>query len=194
MVSFRAVRVVELRREIILRRMSRKENAVIELHADVTERVVFEAILYPHRSLGRRGYLILWAGTALIMGAYAITFLFIGAWPIFGFIGAEWLLFWYLFSRHFRGDRRAERLRLFADRLIVERIDAKGRLRSFSLQPYWLQVILARAADADNALYLRSHGKEMEIGSFLSEPERRDFASELTRALKRQRDGGYVDA
>lgn len=55
-------------------------------------------------------------------------------------------------------------------------------------------MVLARAADADNALYLRSHGQEMEIGSFLSEPERRDFAGELTRALKRQRDGGYVDA
>lgn len=119
MVGFRAVSVVELRREIILRRISRKENAVIELGADVTERVVFEAILYPYRSLGRRGYLILGAGTALIMGAYAITFLFIGAWPIFGFIGAEWLLFWYLFSRHFRGDRRAERLRLFASALLV---------------------------------------------------------------------------
>lgn len=161
---------------------------------DAADIAVFEAILYPHRSLGRRGYLILGSGTALIMGAYAVTFLFLGAWPIFGFIGAEWLLFWYLFSRHFRGDRRAERLRLFADRLIVERIDAKGQLRVFSLQPYWLQVILARATDIDNALYLRSHGKEIEIGSFLSESERRDLAGELIRVLKRHHDGGYVDA
>ncbi|MDY0872078.1 DUF2244 domain-containing protein [Dongia rigui] len=152
---------------------------------------IFEAILYPHRSLGRRGYIILGAGTALIMGAYAMTFLIIGAWPIFGFIGAEWLLFWYLFSRHFRGDRRAERLRLFQDRLVVERIDAKGRFQAFSLQPYWLQVVLARAADVDNALYLRSHGKQIEIGAFLSEPERRDFAGELTRILDRHRDGAY---
>lgn len=164
------------------------EPSADQPHSDLA---VFEAILYPHRSLGRRGYLILGLGTALIMGAYALTFLLIGAWPIFGFIGAEWLLFWYLFSRHFRGDRRAERLRLFADRLIVERIDAKGRFTAFSLQPYWLQVVLTRAADVDNALYLRSHGKQIEIGAFLSENERRDFAGELTRVLDRHRDGAY---
>ncbi|MBI2256085.1 MAG: DUF2244 domain-containing protein [Proteobacteria bacterium] len=172
--------------------MSGKENDVTTGHGrEAAEMAVFEAILYPHRSLGRRGYLILGLGTALIMGAYAFTFLLIGAWPIFGFIGAEWLLFWYLFSRHFRGDRRAERLRLFHDRLIVERIDAKGRFSAFSLQPYWLQVVLTRAADVDNALFLRSHGKQIEIGAFLSENERRDFAGELTRVLDRHRAGEH---
>jgi uncharacterized membrane protein len=158
---------------------------------DGEELPVFEALLYPHRSLGRRGYLILILGTALIMGAYALTFLLIGAWPIFGFIGAEWLLFWFLFSRHLRGDRRAERLRLYRHRLVVEKLDAKGRFSATSLQPYWLQVVLARAAEPDNALYLRSHGKEIEIGAFLSAPERRDFAGELARVLGRLRDGQY---
>jgi len=151
---------------------------------------VFEALLYPHRSLGQRGYLILIIGTALIMGLYGLTFLVLGAWPIFGFIGAEWVLFWFLFSRHFRGDRRAERLRLYHDRLVLERVDAKGRFTAMALQPYWLQVVLMRAAEADSALYLRSHGKQIEIGSFLSGPERRDFAGELTRVLDHHRAGG----
>jgi uncharacterized membrane protein len=150
---------------------------------------VFEAILYPHRSLGRRGYLILIVGTAVIMALYGLIFLIFGAWPIFGFLGAEWVLFWFLFSRHYRGDRRAERLRLYHDRLVLERLDAKGRFTAFSLQPYWLQVVLARAAEPDNTLYLRSHGKHIEIGAFLSAPERRDFAGELTRVLDRQRQG-----
>lgn len=178
--------------ETILARMTAEEtpNPNDARHAG-GELPVFEAMLYPHRSLGRRGYLILILGTALIMGAYALTFLIMGAWPIFGFIGAEWLLFWFLFSRHFRGDRRAERLRLFHDRLVLERLDAKGRFTAMALQPYWLQVILTRAADVDSALYLRSHGKQVEIGAFLSAPERRNFADELTRVLDRLRDGRY---
>jgi uncharacterized membrane protein len=153
---------------------------------------VFEAILYPHRSLGKRGYLILILGTAIIMGVYALTFLILGAWPIFGFIGAEWLLFWYLFSRHLRGDRRTERLRLYPDRLILERVDAKGRFSALSLQPYWLRVILERGDEADGNLYLGSHGKAIEIGAFLSGPERKSFAEELTRILGRLRDGDYL--
>jgi uncharacterized membrane protein len=152
---------------------------------------VFEALLYPHRSLGQRAYLILILGTAIIMGLYGLTFLALGAWPIFGFIGAEWVLFWFLFSRHFRGDRRAERLRLYHDRLVLERVDAKGRFTAIALQPYWLQIVLMRAAEVDSALYLRSHGRQIEIGSFLSAPERRDFAGELTRVLERYRSGGH---
>ena len=150
---------------------------------------VFEALLYPHRSLGQRGYLILGLGTALIMGLYGLSFVFLGAWPIFAFLGAEWVLFWFLFSRHFRGDRRAERLRLYQDRLVLERLDAKGRFTALSLQPYWLQVVLNRAAEPDNALHLRTHGRHIEIGAFLSAPERRDFAHELSRVLDQHRAG-----
>jgi uncharacterized membrane protein len=153
---------------------------------------VFEAILYPHRSMGRRGYVILIAGTAIIMGLYALTFLILGAWPIFGFIGAEWLLFWYLFSRHLRGDRRTERLRLYADRLVLERVDARGRFSALSLQPYWLRVILQRGDEPDNSLYLGSHGKAIEIGAFLSAPERVSFAEELKTVLARHRNGDYL--
>lgn len=153
---------------------------------------VFEAILYPHRSMGRRGYLILIAGTAIIMGLYGLTFLLLGAWPIFGFIGAEWLLFWYLFTRHLRGDRRAERLRLYADRLVLERVDAKGRHHALALQPYWLRVILQRGDEPDNSLYLGSHGKAIEIGAFLSGPERVSFAAELTEVLARHRKGDHL--
>lgn len=150
------------------------------------ERPIFEAVLYPYHSLTPRTYLILGLGTFLIMAVYALVFLIAGAWPIFCFIGIEWLLFWYLFSRHSRGDRRVERLRLFPDRLIVEHIDKKGRLQSFSLQPYWLQVILDRASTG-STLFLRTHGHVLEIGTFLSHPERLNFASELTRVLNHQR-------
>lgn len=163
-----------------------------DARSETGEAPVFEAILYPHRSLGRRGYTLLIAGTAIIMGLYGLAFLLLGAWPIFGFIGAEWLLFWYLFSRHLRGDRRAERLRLYADRLVIDRLDAKGRHTMLALQPYWLRVILKGGGEADSSLYLGSHGKAVEIGAFLSGPERTSFAAELTAVLARHRDGAHL--
>lgn len=153
----------------------------------LSEQPVFEALLYPRRSLDRRGYTLLIGGTGVIIGLYGITFLLIGAWPIFGFLGAEWLLFWFLFSRHYRGDRRAERLRLFPDRLLIEALDAKGRLTTYMLQPYWLQVILDRADTFGHPLYLRSHGRQLEIGAFLSPQERQDFAAQLVEVLRRHR-------
>ena len=151
------------------------------------QRPVFEALLYPQRSLGRRGYTILIAGTALVVSIYGLVFLLLGAWPIFGFLGGEWALFWFLFRHHHRGDDRAERIRLYADHLLFERFDRRGGHTAERLQPYWLSVILERAEEPDNALYLRSHGKLIQIGAFLSPQERRGLAEELRRVLERHR-------
>jgi uncharacterized membrane protein len=151
------------------------------------ERPVFEALLYPHRSLGRNGYTILIAGTAVIVSLYGLMFLVIGAWPIFGFLGGEWLLFWFLFRKHHRGDDRAERIRLYPDHLLFERFDRSGGHTVERLQPYWLNVILERGDEPDNALFLRSHGRSIEVGAFLSPQERRHLAGELRAVLSRHR-------
>src|SRR4030095_13881082 len=151
------------------------------------ERPVSEALLYPHRSLSERGFLILTIGTVLIISIYGGLFLVLGAWPIFGFLGVEWLLFWWLVGTHFRGDRRAERIRLYADRLLLQQIDAKGNVAERSFEPYWLQVILHERGFEDPALLLRSHGTAVEIGSFLGAAERRQFAEQLQTVLARWR-------
>ena len=155
--------------------------------ASQPERPIFEALLYPRRSLGRQGYLFLIAGTAVIVFLYGLVFLLLGAWPIFGFLGGEWFLFWFLFRRHHRGDERAERIRLYADHLLFERFDRHGGHTAERLQPYWLNVILERAEEPDNTLYLRSHGRSIAVGAFLSPQERRDHARELGDVLQRHR-------
>ena len=152
-----------------------------------TERPQFEALLYPHRSLSQRGFLILTAATFAIVAAYGGLFLVLGAWPIFGFLGAEWLLFWWLLRTHFRGDRRAERIRLYADRLVLQQIDPKGRVAESTFEPYWLQVVLRERGFENPALLLRSHGRAVEIGAFLGADERRQFAQQLQSVLTRWR-------
>ena len=151
------------------------------------ERPQFEALLYPHRSLSQRGFFILTIGTFTIVAAYGGLFLFLGAWPIFGFLGAEWLLFWWLLRTHFRGDRRAERIRLYADLLVLQQIDGRGLVAESTFEPYWLQVVLKERGFEDPALLLRSHGRAVEIGTFLGAGERRQFAEQLQTVLTRWR-------
>ena len=166
-------------------RRSRAKRAKVPSHR--TERPLFEALLYPHRSLSQRGFFILTIGTFVIVTAYGGLFLVLGAWPIFGFLGAEWLLFWWLLRTHFRGDRRAERIRLYADRLVLQQIDPKGRVAESTFEPYWLQVVLKERGFEDPALLLRSHGRAVEIGTFLGAGERRQFAEQLQTVLTRWR-------
>ena len=128
---------------------------------------------------------IRWYGLMYLLGFG--LFLLLGAWPIFGFLGAEWLLFWWLLRSHFRGDRRAERIRLYADRLVLQQIDPKGRVAESTFAPYWLQVVLKERGFEDPALLLRSHGRAVEIGAFLGAGERRQFAEQLQTVLSRWR-------
>ena len=151
------------------------------------ERPLFEALLYPIRSLCEGGLLILYIGNILIVALWGGLFLVLGAWPIFGFLGAECLLFWWLLRTHFRGDRRAERIRLYAERLVLQQFDAKGRVAGSRFEPYWLQVVLKERGFEDPALLLRSHGRAVEIGAFLGAGERRQFAQELQAILSRWR-------
>jgi uncharacterized membrane protein len=163
------------------------EGASPRHDAGRSEHPIFQALLYPHRSLPARGYVVLIGGTAVIAAAYGVMFLFLGAWPIFGFIGAEWLLFWWLLRTHLKGDRRAERVRLFSDRLVLQQIDSKGRVSECSFEPYWLQIVLHERGFENPALLLRSHGRSIEIGAFLGAHERRQFAEELDQVLTRWR-------
>jgi uncharacterized membrane protein len=156
-------------------------------HEPTEERPLFEALLYPHRSLSERGLLILTIGTVAIIAVWGGLFLVLGAWPIFGFVGGEWLLFWWLLRTHFRGDRRAERIRLYADRLLLQQIDAKGAVAESTFEPYWLRVVLHERGFENPALLLRSHGRAVEIGAFLGAGERRQFAGQLQAALARWR-------
>ncbi|HEY1383933.1 MAG TPA: DUF2244 domain-containing protein [Dongiaceae bacterium] len=163
------------------------EGAPPPHNAGQTERPIFEALLYPHRSLSERGLLILTIGTIAIITLWGGLFLILGAWPIFGFIGGEWLLFWWLLRTHFRNDRGAERIRLYADRLVLQQIDPKGNVAESTFEPYWLQVVLAERGFENPALLLRSHGEAVEIGTFLGAGERRQFAEQLQAALARWR-------
>ncbi len=148
---------------------------------------LFEARLRPRRSLSPRGFALLTWAMALIGFAHGAAFLAIGAWPIVGFMGVEWLLFWWLFRRHFLGDRRGERLRLYPDRLILETSDSRGVINAMEWQPYWLRVDLAKRPPMGNALYLTSHGRGIEIGRFLGPEERRQLAETLRAELARCR-------
>jgi len=150
--------------------------------------VLFDALLTPHRSLSPRGFAILMALAGGIGFVFGGAFILLGAWPIFGFCGAEWLLFYFCFRHNFRAQRMSERVRLTHDRLTVERRDRRGRLQSWSFQPYWLRVEMDDPPQHHSQLRLTSHGRSLILGAFLSPGERFEFAAALSEALRRQRD------
>ncbi|MDX1656689.1 MAG: DUF2244 domain-containing protein, partial [Candidatus Competibacteraceae bacterium] len=77
-----------------------------------------------------------------------------------------------------------EVIRIAADRVRVE----KGRRyphRVWDFNRVWTQVVVERCPDGwyPSRLLIRSQGRVVEIGRFLSEPERERLATELVRVL-----------
>jgi uncharacterized membrane protein len=134
-------------------------------------------IARPNCSLDRRGKLCLFAAAAAICGLISLVFAVFGAWLVLPFAGLELaLLAWALrlMDRH-AGDY--ERVVLEGDRLRIETCEA-GLPASYEFHRYWAQVRV-RAEGSDARVFVRSHGREVELGRFRSPEQKLAFAQQL---------------
>lgn len=149
--------------------------------------LLFDAVLYPHRSLSPRGFWILMALVSAVSFAAGIAFFLVGAWPVFGFFGLDVLLIFLAFRLSYRAARMMERVKLSADSLQIERVSPYGQVRRWSFQPYWVRVGLEDPPQAGSVVTIASHGRSVGVGSFLVPGEKAEFASALRAALQSAR-------
>jgi uncharacterized membrane protein len=116
-----------------------------------------------------------------------LLFFLMGAWPVMGFFGLDVLLVYIAFRLNFRALRVYETVDLRPDALTVTRVDPKGRERSWSFNPYWARLRLDERVGRSSELSIASHGKRLVFASFLTDPEREDFAAALGAALREAR-------
>jgi uncharacterized membrane protein len=145
---------------------------------------IFSAIITPHRSLGPTGFLIFMAclgGLSFISG---VIFVLLGAWPVFGFFGLDVLLVYLAFRVNYRGARAYEEVTVTASELTVRKVNPRGLVRQWTLNPLWVR--LERIVHAEfgiERLFLVSHGRRLAIAGFLGPAEKASFARALTSAL-----------
>ena len=160
-------------------------------HFDPTpEPEIFSALLTPHRSLNRTGFLVLMAALSVISFAAGVVFLMLGAWPVFGFFGLDVLAVYWAFKINFRSAQAREEISVTQSELRVRRVNHHGRVAEWVLNPLWVQ--LDQEADEEfgiERLYLVSRGRRFAIASFLGPDEKASFAKALRGALQAARRG-----
>lgn len=147
----------------------------------------FDAVLHPHASLTPRGFFLLMAAVGVISFCAGVAFVIAGAWPVFGFFAIDMVLVYLAFKLNYQDARRYETLQLTDTTLTVERVAPSGKRERWRFQPYWLQVEIEDHPAPDSALTLRSHGRIVEIGSFLTADEKIDLANALRAELHKLR-------
>jgi len=148
------------------------------------EPTIFSAVLTPHRSLSRKGFLILMTVLGLISFTTGTVFLLAGAWPVFGFCGLDVLLIYGAFRLSYRRANAYEQVTVTPSELTVRQVSHHGRISEWTLNPLWVK--LDRVVHAEfgiERLFLVSHGRRLAIAGFLGPQEKESFALALSAAI-----------
>ena len=142
--------------------------------------VHFATSLKPYRSLSADGFRFVMLGAVAANLVIGLPLFLMGAWPVFGFMGLDVFLLWWLFQRSYFDARRSETLTLTDRELIVDRVAPDGEREQHRLDAYWLRLELQ--GDAER-LVLISRGNRLVVGRFLAPNVREKVAEELQAAL-----------
>jgi uncharacterized membrane protein len=92
------------------------------------EPTIFSAVLTPHRSLGRQGFVVLMLVLGVCSFVTGMIFLLAGAWPVFGFCGLDVLLVYWAFRVSYRRAKAYEQVTVTPSELTVRQVSHQGRI------------------------------------------------------------------
>jgi uncharacterized membrane protein len=161
-----------------------------QIDPNAPEPELFSALLTPHRSLNRTGFVVLMAFLSVVSFVAGVAFLLMGAWPVFGFFGLDVLVIYWAFKVNFRTAQAREEILVTPCELRVRRVSHRGHVAEWVLNPLWVR--LDQQVDEEygvERLYLVSAGRHVSIGRFLGPDEKASFAKALNAALAVARRG-----
>jgi uncharacterized membrane protein len=155
-----------------------------------SEPELFSALLTPHRSLNRTGFVVLMTFLSVVSFTAGVAFWLMGAWPVFGFFGLDVLLVYWAFRVNFRRARATEEISVTPSELRVRRVSHRGHVVEWVLNPLWVQLDQKTHAEFGiEKLYLVSRGRRVSVASFLGPDEKASFAKALMAALQAAKRG-----
>jgi len=145
---------------------------------------VFDAVLRPHRSLGRLGFVLLMSITTVITAVHMVIFAKVGAWPVFGFFGLDLALLFGAFWLSYRSGRMREFIRMSRTDLNVRKVSPSGRAVDHQFNPFWARFNIDRHDEIGiTDMRISGQGQQTEVGSFLNPDDKESFATAFQRAL-----------
>jgi uncharacterized membrane protein len=142
--------------------------------------------LSPNCSLSPRGAALFFGSICLVSFSIAIAMALKGLWPIFPFAGLEMLVLGWALRASMRRRHYSQTITVTDEQVAVETRQQEHHERVV-FPRHWAQVKLRRADSRlhPSRLTLESHGRSYEVGSFLTEEERRALAGRLMRSVGR---------
>lgn len=142
--------------------------------------------LWPHRSLPRKGF------AAFILGTF--TLITVPLYPLLGTVVLWGLLpfmllavagIWWALEKSYRDGDISEELTIDPEQVHLVRINPGGVRQEWECLSYWARAQMhPTGGPVGHYITLRGAEREVEIGAFLSEDERRALYGEIVDALR----------
>jgi uncharacterized membrane protein len=159
-------------------------------NAPPPEPTLFSAIITPHRSLSRAGFVLVMMLVGGVSFVGGVVFFVVGAWPVVGFLGLDVLLVYLAFRANYRAATAYEQVTVTPSELRLKRVSHRGEAREWTMNPLWTR--LERETHEEFGLlrlFLVSRGLRLAVAGFLSPHERESFAHALAAALAEAKRG-----
>lgn len=142
-------------------------------------------VAQPNRGLSALQVRCLMLAAAGVSGSVAFVFIVFGAWPAIPFAGLEVFALWLVLVIVRRHADDEESLEITPHQVLLTRRIA-GCCEEIAFSRYWARLRVDQPPDRRRGrvrLFLRSHGRETEIGRLLTEAQKEELAGELRAKL-----------
>ncbi len=153
---------------------------VIDKPEDPGDAIRFSRVLRPHRSSSDRAVRIVSFFVLFLFIPTGTTFLLMGAWPVFGFMGLEVAALIFALHYNHKVGSAFEAITLSEREFKISKVDHWGKRKQWTFQPQWLQL---RFDETSKQLIAGTHGKRIIIGKFLTDDEREALCAALKDEL-----------
>jgi uncharacterized membrane protein len=146
-----------------------------------------ELHLWPHNSLSPEGFAVMVMGFFLFASIPLYPLLgTVVLWGVLPFMLAATAALYYALQRNQRDRRILEVLTVTPETTRLHRDNPKGPSQEWESNTYWVRVAMHdKGGPVPHYVTLSGNGREVEIGAFLSEEERKALFGELNDHIRR---------
>ena len=144
-----------------------------------------EYIIQPNQSLSQRGMLFVLLAFGVIMGVFALRLAYMGFWLIIPFLALDLIAVAAAFYFIQKKCCIRESVRIDEKQLRIGHHEMRNR-KAWAFDLHWVRIKLQQHAHPwqPSRLLIGSHGKWIELASFLTNEERESLSIELNRSIK----------
>ena len=158
-----------------------------DIRDDIKDTQIKIIEVWPYNSLKPKGFVLFLGSTFVLISLPLFNVLGTTVfWGLLPFLLVAFMGVWFALRRSLNDRQVLEQLTLSQEEVALIRQDPTGEHKRWVCSPYWSKLkIYKTEGPVRNYITLTGNGREVELGAFLSEDERKTLYEELEQLLDR---------